>query len=71
MKPDSLHWAVLMRIAAREGLDPESICIGQKGAVFYCHGEQLLCWCQVGSTYWNALEAEVVAVQAIERAARK
>lgn len=62
--------AVLNRIAAREGIDPECISIGEKGAVFYRWGDELMCLCQQGSHYWNEIDAEVIAAQAIERAAR-
>jgi len=62
--------AVLDRIAASHQVDPASVSMGDKGAVFYRHGDELLCLCQQGSHYWNEIEAEVIASQAIERAAR-
>lgn len=63
--------AVLDRIAAREGIDPASVSVGEKGAVFYRCGEGLMCLCQEGSHYWNEIDAEVIAAQAIKRAARQ
>ena len=63
--------AVLDRIAASHEVDPEYVSIGDKGAVFYRDGDDLRCLCQRGSDYWNEIQAEVVAAQAIERAARR
>lgn len=62
--------AVLNRIASSHGIDPECLSMGAKGAVFYRNGGDLRCLCQRGSDYWNEIEAEVIAGQAIERAAR-
>jgi hypothetical protein len=62
--------AVLDRIAAREEVSPDCLTIGEKGAVFYRRGDELLCVCQQGSQYWYEIEAEVITAQAIERAAR-
>lgn len=70
MMTRSLQQAVLDRIAASHEVDPESVSMGDKGAVFYRDGDDLRCLCQRGSDYWNGIEAEVIAAQAIERAAR-
>lgn len=66
-----LQIAVLNRIVADHGIDPECVSMGDKGAVFYRCGDELLCLCQKGSHYWNEFEAEVIAEQLIERAARR
>lgn len=66
-----LQNAVLTRVAAAHGVDPEGVCLGDKGAVFYRSGDDLKCLCQVGSHYWNQLEAEVVTAQTIAHAARR
>lgn len=63
--------AVLDRIAASHQVDPECLSMGDKGAVFYRSGNELLCLCQQGSHYWNEIEAEVLTAHAIERAARR
>lgn len=63
--------AVLNRIALSEQVDPECVSLGEKGAVFYRKGDELLCLCQKGSQFWKNAEAEVVATLAIERAARR
>lgn len=62
---------VLDRIAASHGVDPERLTMGDKGAVFYRNGDDLRCLCQRGSDYWNEIEAEVIASEAIARAARR
>ena len=62
---------VLDCIAASEQVDPECVSLGDKGAVFYRCGDELRCLCQKGSPYWNDAEAEVIAAQAIARAARR
>lgn len=61
---------MLDRIAASHEVDPACVSMGAMGAVFYRRGDELLCLCQQGSRYWNEIEAEVIAAQAIERAAR-
>jgi hypothetical protein len=67
---DSNHErAVLDCIAASEQVDPERVSLGDKGAVFYRCDDKLQCLCQKGSPYWNDVEAEVIAAQAIARAA--
>lgn len=63
--------AVLDQIAASEGVDPQCVSLGDKGAVFYRRGEELLCLCQKGSPYWNDAEAAVITAQTIARAARR
>lgn len=63
--------AVLTRIAISQEIDPECVSLGTKGAVFYRGGDDLRCLCQQGSHYWNEMEAQVIAAQAIEHAARK
>lgn len=62
--------SVLNRIAVSHAVDPECLSIGDKGAVFCRHGDELLCLCQQGSHYWNEIEAEVLTAEAIKRAAR-
>ena len=37
--------AVLNRIALSEQVDPECVSLGEKGAVFYRKGDELLCLC--------------------------
>ena len=63
--------AVLDNIAASEGVDPCCVSLGDKGAVFYRRGDELLCLCQKGSPYWNDAEAEVISARTIARAARR
>jgi hypothetical protein len=62
---------VLNRIAISHAVEPEFLRMGDKGAVIYCKGNELLCLCHRGSHYWNEIEAEVVTIQTIERASRK
>lgn len=62
---------VLNRIAVSHAIDPECLSIGDKGAVFYRNGDELLCLCQRGSDYWIEIESEVVTGQLIERVARR
>jgi hypothetical protein len=62
--------AVLNRIAAREEVSAHCVTIGEKGAAFYRLGDELRCVCRQGSLYWYEIEAEVIATEAIERAAR-
>lgn len=62
---------VLNRIAVSHAVEPDCLSLGDKGAVFCRQGDELLCLCQRGSHYWNEIEAEVVAGQLIERAARR
>jgi hypothetical protein len=61
---------VLNRIAVSHAVEPDRLSLGDRGAVFCRQGDELLCLCQRGSHYWNEIEAEVVAGQLIERAAR-
>jgi hypothetical protein len=60
---------VLNRIAVSHAVEPDCLSLGDRGAVFCRQGDELLCLCQRGSHYWNEIEAEVVAVQLIERVA--
>jgi hypothetical protein len=62
--------AVLDRIAVREQVDPKCVSLGDKGAVFYRSGDELLCLCQKGSQFWYDAEAEVLTALAIRLAAR-
>jgi hypothetical protein len=61
---------VLNRIAVSHAVESDRLSLGDRGAVFCRQGDELLCLCQRGSHYWNEIEAEVVAGQLIERAAR-
>lgn len=63
--------AVLDRIAIGHGINPERLNMGNKGAVFYRRGGELVCLCQRGSHYWNEIEAQVITVETIKRAARQ
>jgi hypothetical protein len=62
---------ILNRIAFSEQVDPECVSLGDKGAVFYRKGDELLCLCQKGSQFWKDAESEVIAALAIKRAARR
>lgn len=62
---------VLNRIAISHAVEPEFLTMGNKGAVFYHKGDEVLCLCQRGSHYWNEIEAEIVTIQTIEHASRK
>lgn len=62
--------AVLDRIALSEKVDPQCVSLGERGAVFYRSGDNLLCLCQKGSQFWNDIEAEVLMGLAIKRASR-
>lgn len=62
---------VLERIALSHGIDPDCMSIGDKDGIFYRQGNELVCLCQRGSSYWNEIEAEVVMVQLIKRATRQ
>lgn len=44
---------------------------GDEGVVFYRRGGELVCLCQLGSHYLDEIEAELITVQAIRRAARQ
>lgn len=61
---------ILTRIAISHAVEPDCLSLGDWGAVFCRQGDELLCLCQRGSHYWNEIEAEIVAGQLIERAAR-
>jgi hypothetical protein len=63
--------AVLNRIAASEQVNPEYVSLGEKGAVFYRNGAEMICLCQKGSQFWNDIEAEVLTAMTIKRAARR